>query len=277
MNYESILSLNPDIDLIIPYNNLLTNTRKSIKREKYDLIIDLQKNPKSFYLSCYNAGNVVRYKKDNLKKLLLVNFKINLFKGITPVWKKYMQAVNKFIGDEDWEFVTTRLKYDKQKMFDNKYIVVAPASRHFTKTYPKEKFVSWINEFTVSNNIKVILVGDEMENEKKICKYIESNCRNVINMCGGLTIGQLAAVIYNSEYVICNDSGILHLAETIGKRVTAIFGSTVKEFGFFPQLKESSVVEIAGLKCRPCSHLGREKCPLVHFKCMNEIRLNVKN
>jgi len=33
----------------------------------------------------------------------------------------------------------------------------------------------------------------------------------------------------------------------------------------------SEKLEIAGLKCRPCSKLGHQKCPKKHFKCMQEI------
>ncbi len=87
-------------------------------------------------------------------------------------------------------------------------------------------------------------------------------------MCGKLDIPRLANILYNSEYVICNDSAILHLSESLGRKVVAIFGSTVKEFGFFPQLKDSKVLEVKGLECRPCTHIGRESCPEGHFKCM---------
>ena len=73
--------------------------------------------------------------------------------------------------------------------------------------------------------------------------------------------------------VICNDSGILHLAEALEKKVFVTFGSTVKEFGFFPQLKSTTIFEIEKLKCRPCSHIGRDRCPKTHFKCMNNIIL----
>ena len=71
--------------------------------------------------------------------------------------------------------------------------------------------------------------------------------------------------------VICNDSGVLHLAEALGKRTIVFFGSTVKEFGFYPQLETSVIYENKGLKCRPCTHIGRADCPKGHFKCMNEI------
>ena len=96
-------------------------------------------------------------------------------------------------------------------------------------------------------------------------------------MCGKLSLNKLAGILYNSTKIITNDSAILHLSEALGKSVNAIFGSTVKQFGFFPQLKDSKVFEISGLKCRPCTHIGRDKCPEGHFRCMEEIQLIVNS
>jgi len=33
----------------------------------------------------------------------------------------------------------------------------------------------------------------------------------------------------------------------------------------------STILQIDGLKCRPCSKIGYKKCPKQHFRCMNDI------
>ena len=63
----------------------------------------------------------------------------------------------------------------------------------------------------------------------------------------------------------------MHIAEARGDPVVAVFGPTVREFGFFPRGPRSSVVEHPGLPCRPCTHIGLSYCPRGHFRCMNEI------
>jgi heptosyltransferase-2 len=50
--------------------------------------------------------------------------------------------------------------------------------------------------------------------------------------------------------------------------VVAIFGPTVRQFGFFPQTANSIVVEQHDLSCRPCTHIGLPTCPKGHFHCM---------
>lgn len=273
-NYKDLVSLNPCIDRVIISDDQLLKTRNEIAAEKYDLIIDIHKNFRSIYLSLLNAKKIVRYSKENFKKFLLVKFKINLFKEIIPVYKKYLLALSKYTEVTDYSFATSDLEFDNARIIKEKYIVISPSSRHFTKTYPAEKFVKFIND---SLDKRFVLTGDDTPNDKLICEFIETNCKNVSNLCGKLSMKELANVLYNSDLVICNDSAILHFAEALGKKVLAIFGSTVKEFGFFPQLIESKVLEIKNLKCRPCTHIGRDACPLKHFKCMEEIELIVSS
>lgn len=271
--YKTILELNPAISKIILFNGQpLSELKSEIKNDGYDLVLDIHKNFRSILLTLFSGLNVKRYRKDTIKKFLLVKFKINLFKEIIPVYKKYINAVGDEFAKKFSHYTTTELEFDRTPKYDFNYIVIAPSSKHFTKTYPKEKFVDYVK----ASAIKVILVGDESNKDKEICGYIEKET-SAINLCGRLSYAELANVIFNSEYVVTNDSAILHFSEMLGKNVKAIFGSTVKEFGFFPQLENSVVIENKNLKCRPCTHIGLPACPLGHFKCMNEIQIKKLN
>ncbi|HMS66405.1 MAG TPA: glycosyltransferase family 9 protein [Ignavibacteria bacterium] len=271
--YEEALKLSPQINKILLYENSLRGIREKIKQENYDVIIDLHKNFKSIFVSIFNSRKLYRYKKENFKKFLLVKFKINLFKEIIPVYKKYILSAKDILNANDFEYEFDQLKFTRDSIVDGKYTVIAPSTRHFTKTYPAEKFIDYINR---SPGRKFLLVGDKSENDISVCSLIESKCKNVLNMCGKLNMIALTNIIHNSEEVICNDSAILHLSEAAGKKVIAVFGSTVKEFGFFPQLKNSVVLENTAMKCRPCTHIGRESCPEIHFRCM-DIQIPFKN
>ncbi len=273
--YKDAAGLQPSIDKILLLEDSLNDLRKKMKDEKYDLIIDIHKNLKSLYLKTFNARKTVAYKKDTIKKFLLVKFKLNLFERIIPVWERYLLAAEKLIG-EYGDFETGTLKIENQKFVEGDYIVIAPSARHFTKTYPAVKFIEAVRKFREMSDLKIVLTGDGSERDTTICKIVESNCDGMMNLCGKLSIKELASVLAGSKAVFCNDSAVLHLAEAVGKRVTAVFGSTVKEFGFFPQLPGSAVMEVNELSCRPCTHFGRESCPLGHFKCMNEINLEIK-
>lgn len=265
--YAELIKLNPLADEIIEFDKHL-----KIDFKNYDLIIDLQNNPKSRAFTFAANTKTVRYKKDNFKKFLLVKFKINLFKEVIPVYKRYIQTISDIfsLSEKDYNFTTTDLTATDLHFPNKPYIVIAPSSKHFTKRYPKEKYLELINK--LKDKYQIILTGDDSETDREICNYLCSNESQdkVISYCGKLNYSELVYVLRNAQFVISNDSGVMHLAEALGKKIYAIFGSTVKEFGFFPQLKTSKVFEVEGLYCRPCTHIGLDKCPEGHFKCMIE-------
>jgi heptosyltransferase-2 len=71
--------------------------------------------------------------------------------------------------------------------------------------------------------------------------------------------------------VLTNDSGLMHAAAAVGTPVVAIFGPTVRSFGFTPVGEGHLVLEARELGCRPCSLHGGPRCPRGHFHCMLEV------
>lgn len=245
--------------------------RKKIKQNNYDLIFDIHKNLRSVFSTLFLRAEKKRYKKGTLKKLLLVSLKINFIKSEIPVYKRYLFALDKIRYLDNLDFSSSDLNFDKAKIIGEPYILVAPSSIHFTKTLPREKFEKIIKSI---KNKKIVLVGSNSDSDKNICECLSGISDNIINKCGKTDYNILANLMCNSDLIICNDSGILHLAEALDKKVIAFFGSTVKEFGFYPQLKSTIVFENKNLKCRPCTHIGKNKCPKKHFRCMNDIDIN---
>jgi heptosyltransferase-2 len=213
---------------------------------------------------------VFRVIKESWKKIILVKFKINLLKNFIPVYKKYLNALKKFDDRTKTDFTLSELSIKTGEFVNEKYIVLSPSSKHFTKRLPEDRFIQLLKGLKT----KIILTGDNNQIDNEVCSHLDSQFDNSLNLCGKLSFSELAGVIKGSEFVVCNDSGVLHLAEALGKKVFVFFGSTVKEFGFFPQLESTSVYEIEGLNCRPCTHIGRSECPKGHFKCMKEIDVN---
>jgi len=149
-------------------------------------------------------------------------------------------------------------------------IVIAPGSVWFTKRFPVDKFVTLLN-LMYKENFKVALIGGK--EDIKLCEYIinRTSHNEVYNYAGKLSILQSAELIKNSALLITNDSAPLHLANSVGTKVIALFGSTIKDFGFYPTGDSDKVFEISGLKCRPCTNHGKNECPIHTFDCMNRI------
>jgi heptosyltransferase-2 len=62
----------------------------------------------------------------------------------------------------------------------------------------------------------------------------------------------------------------MHMATGVGTAVVALFGPTVRQFGFFPYSARARVLELQ-LGCRPCHAMGGPVCPLGHHLCLRGI------
>lgn len=87
-----------------------------------------------------------------------------------------------------------------------------------------------------------------------------------VSIAGKTPIPILAAVMKRMRLYITNDTGPMHLADAVGCRVLAIFGST-DPGATGPFRKENKVIYTA-VECSPC--LKRE-CPYGHYKCFDTI------
>lgn len=153
---------------------------------------------------------------------------------------------------------------------NKKNICIAPGSVRFTKRLPANKFIELINKLSDYN---VYLIG--AKNEFELCDEIQQKSSNkqVMNYAGKLNLLESAALVKNSDLILCNDSSPLHIGNAVDTPVFAFFGPTVKEFACYPYRPKDQMIEIE-LDCRPCSKHGTDKCPLGHHNCMNLIDMN---
>jgi ADP-heptose:LPS heptosyltransferase len=86
---------------------------------------------------------------------------------------------------------------------------------------------------------------------------------------------QSAALMKDAVMNYVNDSAPMHLASAMNAKTTAIYCSTVPEFGFGPLAEGARIAEVTEkLDCRPCGLHGFRECPLGHFKCGRDIEVN---
>lgn len=151
------------------------------------------------------------------------------------------------------------------------YITISPASVWFTKMYPAEKWILFLNKLAAAHT--VYLLGGP--GDKPLAEQIKAGASHlpVINLCGQLNMLQSTALMQKAVMNYVNDSAPMHFASAVNAPVTAVYCSTLPSFGFGPLSDQKFVVEIQGpLPCRPCGLHGRKECPLGHFKCAYNIK-----
>lgn len=84
------------------------------------------------------------------------------------------------------------------------------------------------------------------------------------------SLTEIAAQLAGCSVLLTNDSGLLHISEAVGTPVLALFGPTVREFGYYPLLEASATLE-ENLECRPCSRNGKRPCKRKDLACLEQI------
>ena len=118
--------------------------------------------------------------------------------------------------------------------------------------------------------MKVVLIGGAKDIELK--NYFDkNNHEGVTNLIGKLSLLESAELLKRCTLLLTNDSAPLHIANSMGTLTIALFGATIPQYGFYPYGERDFIFETNGLKCRPCSIHGGDKCPVKTFDCMNNI------
>ena len=140
------------------------------------------------------------------------------------------------------------------------YYTISPASLWFTKQYPKERWIELAG--CMDRRSSVYLLGSAKD--RPLCEEIiyGSGHPNCHNLAGEISLLESAGLMKGARMNFTNDSAPLHLASAVDAPVTAIYCSTVPEFGFGPLSSDSKVVEISEpLSCRPCGLHGLAGMP----------------
>ena len=262
----------------------LSELRRTLRSQQYDLIVDIHNNFRSSYLRRQKNARIVKLRKYKLQRFFLVKFGWNFYRQITPVHQRYLDAVAEigifddgegleFFPDQEVQKEIDVLLNQKGRQPDRLFICIAPGASSETKRWSPERFAIVAKKLVNEMGAHILFLGDSRDAE--LTKAINKKLDGVgIDLAGQLTLMQSACALNRVDLALTNDSGLMHLAMALGKRTVAGFGSTVRELGFFPAEPRAAVVENKGLACRPCTHTGRRRCPKKHFRCMMDIPPN---
>lgn len=275
--YAMIMEQNPHISKTYAIKKRIREVLPALKKERYDFIVDLHHNLRTFGVKYTLCRPWSSFPKLNLQKWLLVRFKINTLPEKHLV-DRYFQATRRLGVTNDRKGLEYFIPDSEgvapdqlPKSHRTGYIALVIGARHQTKIMPFDKIAALCRALSSP----VILLGGNEDHDRgeKITRMAGPA---VYNACGRYSLHQSASVIARASLVITHDTGLMHVAAAFRKRIISVWGNTVPAFGMFPYLPDgsghlSSIVEVGGLKCRPCSKLGFTACPKKHFRCMNDI------
>jgi ADP-heptose:LPS heptosyltransferase len=141
---------------------------------------------------------------------------------------------------------------------DGPYACVHPGARYPSRRWPAERFAAAADAIAALG-LRIVVTGTL--GEAAITRAVREGMQAPsVDLTARLTLGMLAAVVEDAALVLCNDTGISHVAAAVSTRsVVVASGSEVARWA--PSARERHRVLWHDRPCRPC---GFEICPTQH-------------
>ncbi|MBS4043965.1 MAG: glycosyltransferase family 9 protein [Chitinophagaceae bacterium] len=271
--YASIVESNPYVDKVIQLDKSWLLMMHLLKIEKYDYIIDLHHNLRTLRIKSQLKAKAFSFNKLNIEKWLMTALKINLLPK-KHIVDRYFDTLKDFDIIKDGKGLDYFIPPKDIVPFEDLptaqlfgFIAVVIGAAHNTKRLPTEKIIELCDQI----NHPIILLGGKEDRSigDEIANAIGPK---VYNACGKFNLNESADLIQKSKVVITHDTGLMHIAAALKKKILSIWGNTIPEFGMTPYYGnthvKNEIFEVKGLRCRPCTKIGYDVCPKKHFKCM---------
>ncbi len=278
--FGRVLENNPHLDEIIYHHrketrNDLEKLIDQLRLQKFDLIYDIHNSLRSRWIGWQLKRHAPKpehwlIEKRTLARELQIRFGWGQFfngksqreQWLEPLRRHHTGALSTktelFPSVADKNYVKAWLS--QNDLQDKPFVCIGASASFPLKCWPLQNFKQLI-ENIIQSGISVVLVGTNGEIEtEELAEYFRGS-QNVFCAAGMFTILQSAALLEMANAVVANDTSIIHLAEAMRTPSIALFGPTVKEFGYAPMLAQSRLIETdLALRCRPCSRTGKGTC-----------------
>lgn len=153
--------------------------------------------------------------------------------------------------------------------FQGKFVGLCPGAEFGpAKKWPNHHYAA-VAQSLVEKGQHILLFGSQKDLEtcEAICSLVNEEYQAQLHVLAGKTaLIEAVDLLAACHSVVSNDSGLMHVAASVGCNVIAIYGSTSPEYT--PPLSDSVEIVHTDISCRPCF---KRECPLGHLKCLTEL------
>lgn len=133
----------------------------------------------------------------------------------------------------------------------SRYVCVHPGAQLPSRRWPAERFAA-VADAVAASGATIVLTGTD--GEAPLVAAVKERMRHAaVDLCGRTTLWTLGALVERAALVVCNDTGISHVAAALGTpSVVVSSGSDVARWA--PADARRHRVLWSDVPCRPCAH-----------------------
>ncbi len=222
---------------------------KDLKKERFDIVIDLQGLLRSGLITFATRAPVkIGFNKAREGSRLFYSHKVESERNIHAV-DRYLE-IAKFLGcnisDICFPFPLFKKNFSNSFKHLGTYAVLVPGARWMTKRWPSDNF----GKLSAILPIKTVIIGSKSDIEIAR-RIVDLSNGNAISLAGKTNLKELIEVIRGAKFAVSNDSGPMHIASALRIPVFALFGPTdPTKTG--PYGEGHTVIKKEEITCSPC-------------------------
>ncbi len=243
-NFASVPSWHPLVDKIITTDHrnwkkqfFSKDTRESLRHVvnklnegNYDLVVDMQNNLKSAFISYLIKHDVIGMDAKSAREFpahLAYSNKINVDKRLHAI-ERQKELLGKALGykckKNNVNFGALFKNFVKPNIeLANEYIVLVQNASWITKQWSIENWQELIRRIEEKGVPMLLPSGnlEELERAKEICSI--SDMAQALDL---MSLNEIAYIIKNANFSICSDTGLAHLSALVGTPSITLYGPT---------------------------------------------------
>ena len=287
---RDILVGHPDLNELITFERT-SSTRRTIaaflrlagklRKSRYDFVLELQGNLRGGLLA-WLTGSPSRLGfeagSSRVERLstFFTNVKVKEGSNTSHILERNLNFARKLgagaekvsfsiaVGRDETEYIDSFLK--REGIAGRRIVVLHPGATWDTKRWPWERYARLAEEIQGGfPEAAVVLTAGP--GERHLTEEIRRMSHSNLILSPPTTLGQLIALLMRCRVLVSSDTGPLHIAAALGKRVIGLYGP-VDSLRNGPYGEGNFVIK-KDLSCLPC---WRKRCP--SLACMKGIKVS---
>lgn len=267
--FAGLVSCNPYIDRIWTMDNNFDKLISDLRSAQYDIVVDLHLSLRSRRLCFHLDVPVCSFDKLTIEKWAYLLTRID--------WLKEQHIVDRYLAglrsleiqndDAGLDFFISDEGHVGLNLDNKPGVALVLGGSYVTKRLP----FALVDKLLEDESRHYFLLGGS-----DVTGGTFPDAPHIHDYRGRCTVHQSASIINQCDVVVSGDTGMMHIAAALKKKLVVIWGSTAPVFGMYPWYPDHlsdcyQSIRVEGLTCQPCSKYGKPACPKKHMNCLNSI------